>query len=90
MMQNGYFRRKELQTYTVGGVLAAIANGQLQKKDGSKDPFTAEDFIPKKVKEFTKSEEEEMLAARHELATKAFENSEKFDRGVKIEEYGRH
>lgn len=86
MMQNGYLRRQEVETYTVAGIVAAIANGSLTKTN--KELWVAEDFIPKKIKEFTEAEEEEMLRARQELARKAFENSERFDRGVKIEDYG--
>ncbi len=88
MMQNGYIRKREVQDYMVAGICAAIANGQLTKID--KELFTAEDFIPKKIKEFTEAEEEEMLDARQELARLAVERSERFDRGVITEEYGRH
>lgn len=89
-MQKGYLRNREVQDYKIAGVVAAIANGKLTRKDGTNDMFTIEDFLAKKTKEFTELEKDEMLRERQELAQKALDNSRRFDTGVTFEDYGGH
>ena len=78
-MQKGYIRKQELKGREDGILLAAIANGKLQRRGGGL--FTFEDFIPRESKDIDVEE-------RKARAEDAKERSKRFDKGVKIEEYG--